>query len=222
MTRSNCHPAHPSLPFCALFRTIWIPTRSLRRLARATSSDKAMACYTASREQIPSACLSLSLMHMYWKHPDFNPKHFDWLHGQLKNLYRASQPAKEVRMHESQAHESRQPAPEATFRHSVQTEQQLGLTLSDRERKAILSACEVSGLDMDSYYSWYQSKASISSQLADLCRPSLLEAVHCIDRSDYSSIDGKLPADRSCDRTAASRPLYPVCGPSDGAHSPSA
>lgn len=49
---------------------------------------------------------------------------------------------------------------------------------------------------MDSYYSWYQSKASISSQLADLCRPSLLEAVHCIDRSDYSSIDGKLPADR--------------------------
>lgn len=56
-------------------------------------------------------------------------------------------------MHESQAHESRQPAPEATFRHSVQTEQQLGLTLSDRERKAILSACEVSGLDMDSYYS---------------------------------------------------------------------
>ncbi len=99
-------------------------------------------------------------------------------------------------MHESQAHESRQPAPEATFRHSVQTEQQLGLTLSDRERKAILSACEVSGLDMDSYYSWYQSKASISSQLADLCRPSLLEAVHSIDRSDYSSIDGKLPADR--------------------------
>lgn len=37
-----------------------------------------------------------ALMHMYWKHPDFNPKHFDWLHGQLKNLYRASQRAKEV------------------------------------------------------------------------------------------------------------------------------
>lgn len=38
-----------------------------------------------------------ALMHMYWTHPDFNPKQFDRIHQQLKSLYRASQPAKECK-----------------------------------------------------------------------------------------------------------------------------
>lgn len=85
-------------------------------------------------------------------------------------------------MHESQAHESRQPAPEATFRHSVQTEQQLGLTLSDRERKAILSACEVSGLDMDSYY------AGINRKLPSAPSWRTFAARHCWRRSTASTV----------------------------------
>lgn len=99
-------------------------------------------------------------------------------------------------MHDTEACEIHRSAAEATFWHSIQTEQQLGLVLSDEERSAIRSACEVSGLGLDSYYRWYQSKASIRSQLAHLDRASLLEAVHGIDRSDYSSIDEKLPKGR--------------------------
>ncbi|MDV3512688.1 hypothetical protein R1L06_18340 [Stenotrophomonas sp. C4297] len=44
-----------------------------------------------------------ALMHMYWTHPDFNPERFDRIHGQLKSLYRASQPVKEF---EDVRHES--------------------------------------------------------------------------------------------------------------------
>ncbi len=44
-----------------------------------------------------------ALMHMYWTHPDFNPKQFNRIHGQLKSLYRASRPAKEF---EDARHES--------------------------------------------------------------------------------------------------------------------
>ncbi len=37
-----------------------------------------------------------ALMHMYLTHPDSNPAQFNRIHGELKNLYRASQPVKEV------------------------------------------------------------------------------------------------------------------------------
>lgn len=99
-------------------------------------------------------------------------------------------------MRNSQACEIGQYAPMATVRHDVQTEQQLGLHLSDRERVAIQSACQMSGLDLHSYYGWYQQKSTISSQLAQLDRHSLLKAIRCIDRSDYSSINERLPNDR--------------------------
>lgn len=99
-------------------------------------------------------------------------------------------------MRSSQACEIDQYAPMATIGHDIQTEQQLGLHLSDSERAAIHSACRMSGLDLDSYYRWYQQKSTISTQLAQLDRHSLLEAIRCIDRSDYSSINERLPSDR--------------------------
>ncbi|MBF9137469.1 hypothetical protein I5W36_07375 [Stenotrophomonas maltophilia] len=99
-------------------------------------------------------------------------------------------------MRNSQACEINQYAPMATIRHDIQTEQQLGLHLSDSERVAIHSACRMSGLDLDSYYRWYRQKSTISSQLAQLDRHSLLEGIRCIDRSDYSSINARLPSDR--------------------------
>ncbi len=99
-------------------------------------------------------------------------------------------------MHDREACEIQRCAPEANFRQSIQTAQQLGLVLSDGERSAIRSACEFSGLALDSYYRWYQSKASIRSQLANLDRASLLEAVNGIDQSDYSLINEKIPTER--------------------------
>lgn len=66
-------------------------------------------------------------------------------------------------MRNSQACEIDQYAPMATIRHDIQTEQQLDLHLSDSERVAIHSACRMSGLDLDSYYRWYQQKSTISS-----------------------------------------------------------
>lgn len=37
-----------------------------------------------------------AMMHMYWRHPDFNPTKFDQIHGELKSFYRASEPRKEA------------------------------------------------------------------------------------------------------------------------------
>jgi len=99
-------------------------------------------------------------------------------------------------MHISEALEIRQHTPKNTFRHTIRVEQRLGLTLSDREREAIYSACQVSGFGLDTYYRWYRQKSAISSKLAHLDHHSILQAIHCIDRSDYSSINEKLPNDR--------------------------
>jgi len=49
-----------------------------------------------SESRIRQRVFHSAVMHMYWKHPDFNPERFDQIHRELKNLYRAPEPTKRI------------------------------------------------------------------------------------------------------------------------------
>lgn len=89
----------PGSPLVSVLRVLWDHLDANRQIGRNWLAEalqiQRQPGTRLSEGRVRQRVFHSAVMHMYWKHPDFNPARFDQIHGQLKSLYRATEPRKE-------------------------------------------------------------------------------------------------------------------------------